>query len=138
MVLVGHDPARIVLQVARRVPPIDADVAAAAKGQRVVDHQHLLMVTGAEWHVVVQPELDACAAEPFARPVREELLAGGDGQRRLPDQHADIEVRPRLRQRHQDAAHLVRIGWSIETVWKQPRARIEPPSQQQDRSARLA
>jgi hypothetical protein len=131
-----HDPAQVDLQVRRRVPTIDADVAAAAEGQLVVDHQHLLVMAGPERHRVVQPELDAAALEPLARLVREELLRGRDRQGRAPDQQTDVEFGPRVRQLDEDASHFVRIVRPLLAVREQPRARIEAPAQQDHRAPR--
>ena len=59
-------PARVVVRVARRVPAVGGEVAAAAEGDRAVDHQQLLVVAGAEGRAG-EPEADAAAAEPLGR-----------------------------------------------------------------------
>jgi hypothetical protein len=135
--LVGHDPPRVVVAVARRVPAVDGDVATAAEGHPVVDHQHLLVVTRSEGNLVIELELHRRALEPAPRPVGEELLLRGDRKGRAPDQQADVEVRTRAGQLDQDAADLVGIVWPVVAVREQPRARIEAPAEQQDRAARL-
>jgi hypothetical protein len=128
-----HDPPLVLLQVRGGVPAIHRDVAAAAEGDLVVDHQHFLVVAGAEGDGIVQPELHAGVAEPAAGPVGEEFLAGADRQRRVPDQHADIEVGSLARQLDEDMADFVRIVGAVEAVREQPRARVEAPAQQVDR-----
>ncbi len=47
MLSAGHDPSRVLVEVARRVPAIHAEVPAAAEGDLVVDHQDFLVVAGA-------------------------------------------------------------------------------------------
>ena len=136
-VLVGHDPPLVDLQVGRRVPAVDRDVAPAGEGDAVVDHHHLLVMAGPEWDMVIQPELDRRVREPLAGLVREEFLAGGDRQGRLPNQQPHVELRPGSRERDQHVAHLVGIIRAVITVREQARAWIESPTEDQDRAAGL-
>ena len=134
----GHDPAAVGVEVGGGVPAVDPEVAAAAEGQPVVDHQHLLVMAGAEGDAGVQGEVDPRALEPSPRPVGEEMLRGADRQGGLPDQHMDVEIGPRGRQLQQQIADLVGSMLLARGIRAQARARVEPPAQQEDRAPGLA
>ncbi len=129
VVMAGFYPARIVVQMLGRVPPVRSDVAAADEGQGVVDDDRLLVMAGAERQFAVEYELDVRAREGLAVHQREEVLGGRDGHRRLPAKHSHVEigVLGQLGQERPDAvafrALAVRSG--VEN-----RARLEGPVQQ--------
>ncbi|MNE32287.1 hypothetical protein D3C80_1258920 [compost metagenome] len=133
----GLAAARIVVQMLCRVPTIRCDVAAAAEGHLVVDDDHLLMVTGAQYARLVEAELDRALPKPPLRPMRIEALGGGDQQRRLPDQQPHIQIRLFAHQHSQLMADLATMvgQWRLGV---QPCPRIELPAQNDDRLLRLA
>ena len=75
-----------------RVPAPQGEVDAAAVGHRVVDHDDLLVVSGAERQPVVEPNLDSPALSPAEHPAREKLALRGKDQRMVPEQDSDLEL----------------------------------------------
>ncbi len=133
-----HDPAAVRVEVGGGIPAVHAEIAAAAEGEAVVDHQHLLVMAGAEGHAGVEREVDPRALEPLARAVREEVLGGRDRQGRLPDQDVDVELGPLVRQAAQQIADLVGPVLLARRVGPKARARVEAPAEQEDRAPRPA
>jgi hypothetical protein len=89
------------------------------------------MVAAGERGCVIEAESDGRVGEPGPSAVGEEVLRGLDRQRRLPDQDADVDVRPRRGQVQEDMADLVGLIAALEAIRQQARARIEPPAKQE-------
>jgi hypothetical protein len=132
MALAGGQAApRIVVGMRAAVPAVDVEVAAAAEGERVVDHHHLLVVAGARRVAVVEPEVHP-AVEPLPGALRVAAPGQRNRQRHVPDKHPDVDLRPLRVQRTQhvaDALGLSRVGG----IRHQRGARVELPSQKQHR-----
>ena len=129
-------PARIAREMLFGVPAIGRDVAAAAEGDLIVDHHHLLMMAGAQNARPVQPELHDPAAEPSLGLVRIEALRRRDQQGRAPDQQAHVQIRLMPHQSLQLMTDL-RPAVSQRPLRVKPGAGIELPAQNQDRPLRL-
>ncbi len=138
MAAAGHHPARVSVEVRRRVPAVRAEVEAAAHRHLVVDDQHLLVMARPIGDAGVQQEADRTAVEPSPRPVGEELLGGADRQGRLPDQDADVEFGALGSQSLQHISDLVVGVFHIVGIGLEARPGVEAPAQQKDRSPRLA
>ena len=134
---VGGAPAGVLVEVSGRIPPIAADIAAAADGQAIVDHHDLLMV-GPKGDGVIEAKVHPRVLEPAVGAVGKEILGHADGQIRTPDQNPDVEVRPGRRQIDQELADPVGSILGPLAVRHQARARIEAPAEQPDLPPRLA
>ena len=135
----GLAPARVAVRVARRVPPVGGEIAAAAEGDGAVHHQQLLVVARAQGRAG-EFEADSAAAEPPRRRPGGQVPAARDQHRHVPDQHPHVEVRPARRERAKEGPDLVgqlRPRRAILHARAEARARVEVPPQQQDRTPRL-
>ncbi len=91
-------PPGVVVEMRGGVPAVRPDIAAAAEGDLVVDHDHLLVVAGAERQLAVEHEFHPRALERLAVGEGEEVLGGRDRHARIPAQDPDVDLRFRGRE----------------------------------------
>ncbi len=130
-----HAPG-VVVQVLGGVPPLWADIHAAAEGEGVVDDDGLLVMAGPHRQLAVEHQLDARAGEELAVLQGEPVLGGGDRQRRLPAEEAHIHVGLFLGQRLQEHPDAVAVRSAAAFLRMEQGLGLEGPVQQVDGVAR--
>ena len=128
---VGSDAARVVTVVLGRVPAAQRQVEPTGEGERVVQHDQLLVLARAKRVLVVEPQLKALVARPRRVEPRREPALERVEQRIVPLEHADLELRAPAHERVEPRPELVREVVD-RRVRAKPRAAVEVPADDQD------
>ena len=102
-------PARIMRQMIGRVPTVLGRVDAAAKGQRIVGHDDLLVVTGAKGVMPVQGEMDPVTTKQAQRQRGHQPPRRGQ-HGPVPFQQVDMQLRRPLDHRLYEGTELIGIA----------------------------
>jgi len=87
-----------------RVPARRREVEAAREGDRVVHHDDLLVLGGAQGMIAVQAEVEARMAGPHRPETRQRLALEGVDHGEIPVEDVDVQVGPAVEHRVQEAA----------------------------------
>ena len=64
----GSPSTRLIIRMGTRVPAINGDVDTAAKGDIIIDHDHLLVMRSRRWMMAVQPQVNLRILDPQGGP----------------------------------------------------------------------
>ncbi len=139
---VGHageiDAARIVEAMRARVPAPGGEIEPARERERVVDHDDLLVLRGAEREVVVEAEADLLRRAPTHRRGRKQLALAGIEDRIVPHQNMNEELRTPFDDRGEEFDEA--FGKSVvgpAVFADQPGAAVEVPADDEGGRARV-
>ena len=119
-----------------RVPTCAGDIDAAAEGDRVIDHDDLLMMGGARRMVSVRLKMHPAVEDPFQDEKRRRAAHQGAHQAEAPRQDIDLQTGSPPDDPIDQPAEPVRAGLR-RPGRLQLRARVEIPADEIDGMARL-
>jgi hypothetical protein len=116
----------------RRVPAVPAEVAAAAKRDRIIDHQDLLVVARTPRMDAVHAIDEPVVRQPSTRSLRPIAALDRVGQSHVPDQDVHPKAGAPGEQPLEEIAEPVTLPTGLEIRLERDPG-VEVPAQQQDR-----